>query len=136
MEPYEVMLSESQERMIISVNPNHEDIVIKICEKWGISFAKIGQATNDGIAQIAYNSNPVARIPTTLLTNPPNYKFNVTKPSYIKELESFDFDSIKLSSNPTDSLKKLLSSPNIVSKKDIYQQYDHQVQTNTIIPPG
>ena len=136
MTPYEIMLSESQERMIIAVVPGHEDIVIKTCEKWGISFAKIGHATDDGIAQIAYNSNAVATIPTNLLTNPPNYKFNTTKPSYIKDLESFDFDSINLSSNPTDSLKKLLSSPNIASKKDIYQQYDHQVQTNTIIPPG
>ena len=136
MTPYEIMLSESQERMIIAVEPNYENIVIDTCKKWGISFSKIGQATNDGIARIKYNSNPVATIPTALLTNPPNYVFDTTKPSYIEDLQSFDFDSIELSSNPKAALKKLLSSPNIASKEHIYKQYDHQVQTNTIIPPG
>ena len=62
--------------------------------------------------------------------------FDTTKPSYIEDLQSFDFDSIELSSNPKAALKKLLSSPNIASKEHIYKQYDHQVQTNTIIPPG
>ena len=67
MTPYEIMLSESQERMIIAIEPNYENIVIDTCKKWGISFSKIGQATNDGIARIKYNSNPVATIPTALL---------------------------------------------------------------------
>ena len=136
MTPYEIMLSESQERMIIAVNPQHEDIVTETCTKWGVPFAKIGKATDDGIADISYNSVSLATIPTTLLTNPPNYKFHTTKPSYIKTLQHFDFNSFILPKNPKDSLKTLLSSPNIASKKYIYQQYDHQVQTNTIIPPG
>ena len=136
MTPYEIMLSESQERMIIAVDPQHEDVVSTICSKWGISFAKIGKATNDGTAKISYNSAIEATIPTTLLTNPPNYTFNATTPSYITNLENFDFNLVELPSNPKNSLKKLLSSPNIASKKSIYQQYDHQVQTNTIIPPG
>ena len=136
MTPYEIMLSESQERMIIAVEPNYENIVIDTCKKWGISFSKIGRATNDGIARIEYNSSSVATIPTALLTNPPNYVFDTTKPSYIKDLQNFDFDPIELPSNPIDALKKLLSSPNIASKEHIYKQYDHQVQTNTLIPPG
>ena len=136
MTPYEIMLSESQERMIIAVNPQHEDIVCTICSKWGISFAKIGKATNDGIAKITYNSVIEATVPTTLLTNPPNYIFSTTTPSYISNLQNFNLNLIDLPSNPNQSLKKLLSSPNIASKKQVYQQYDHQVQTNTIIPPG
>ena len=137
MSPYEIMLSESQERMLLIVSPDNVEQVKHIMQKWDIPCTAIGEVTNDGIARIFEGSNPVGAVPGGMLTHPPIYEVSGNKPNSIAELQSYDFSSLKSSKeNAYDVLLKLLASPNIASKELVYRQYDHQVQTNTVLPPG
>lgn len=137
MSAYEIMLSESQERMLLIVSPDNVEQVKHIMQKWDIPCTAIGEVTNDGIARIFEGSNPVGAVPGGMLTHPPIYEVFGNKPDSIAELQSYDFSSLKPSNeNAYDVLLKLLASPNIASKELVYRQYDHQVQTNTVLPPG
>lgn len=138
MNPYEVMLAESQERMLIIPKPGCENEVKEVFEKWDLPCSVIGKVTSDGIARIKEGENIVAEVPVSLLTNPPIYKYKVKKPDYLKKLQSFDLNSIPdLSPKDCPSIfLRLLSSPNIASRELVYRQYDYQVQINTVIPPG
>jgi len=138
MSPYEVMLSESQERMLVIVKRGFEDQVKAVFDKWGLRSDIIGQVTSDGIARIKEGDRVVAEAPVALLTDPPLYRLKVKKPAGLSRLQHFDLQSIpdlaKDEANAT--LLRLLTSPSIASKEWVYRQYDHHVQTNTVIPPG
>jgi len=106
-------------------------------QKWDIPCTAIGEVTSDGIARIFEGSNPVGAVPGGMLTHPPIYEVSGDKPDSITELQSYDLTLLKISEeNAYDVLLKLLASPNIASKELVYSQYDHQVQTNTVLPPG
>jgi len=138
MNPYEVMLSESQERMLVIVRRGCEGGVKALFDKWELRSDIIGQVTTDGIARIKDGDRIVAEAPVALLTAPLFYRFKVRKPAWLSRLQHFDLevapDVAWVDAN--DILLRLLSSPNIASKEWVYRQYDHQVQTNTVIPPG
>ena len=137
MSPYEIMLSESQERMLLIVSPENVEAVKNIMQRWDIPCTAIGEVTSDGIARIFEGSNPVGAVPGGMLTHPPIYEVSGDKPDSITELQSYDLTLLKISEeNAYDVLLKLLASPNIASKELVYSQYDHQVQTNTVLPPG
>jgi phosphoribosylformylglycinamidine synthase len=137
MSPYEIMLSESQERMLLIVSPENVTTVTNIMEKWDIPCTAIGEVTGDGIARIFEGSNPVGAVPGGMLTHPPIYEVFGDKPNSIAELQNYDLKSLPTPADaPYDILLKLLASPNITSKEFVYRQYDHQVQTNTVLPPG
>ena len=138
MTPYEVMLSESQERMVVIVKKGCEDKVKSIFDHYDLRSDIIGQVTDDGMARITEGAEIVAEAPTKFLTDPPLYRLNGVKPDWLDELQSFDFNSIPdLRREDTAAiLLKLLASPNIASKEWVYRQYDHQVQINTVVPPG
>ncbi len=137
MTAYEVMLSESQERMLLAVKPGAEELIGSILEKWGLSWAVIGQFTNDGTATVQEAHKHLASIPVQLLTDPPEYKFNPPAPQSLLELQSADLAQIPLPKlSPDNTLLQMLASPNITSKRSIFQQYDHMVQNNTVVPPG
>jgi len=138
MSPYEVMLSESQERMLLIVKKGFEDKVKVLFEKWGLDCQIIGQVTEDGIARIREGVRTVAEVPIRLLTDPPLYRIPCKKPSWITKLQRLDLGALPDLSPPecNTALLKLLASPNIASKEQVYRQYDHQVQTNTVVPPG
>jgi len=138
MNPYEVMLSESQERMLVIVKRGFEDQVKALFDKWELRSDIIGQVTSDGIARIKEGDSVVAEAPVALLTDPPLYRLKVRKPPWLSRLQRFDLQTVPdiAKGEANDILLKLLASPSIASKEWVYRQYDHQVQTNTVVPPG
>jgi phosphoribosylformylglycinamidine synthase subunit PurL len=137
MTPYEIMLSESQERMLLVAQKGREDEVFRVFEKWGLDAVEIGRVTNDGKMRVLHHGEVVSEIPNEALTDDaPVYKRPLERweppvpremPESIKLAEAGDF---------TDNLKRLLASPNICGKRWVWQQYDHMVQTNTVEGPG
>ncbi len=135
MTPYEIMLSESQERMLIVLEKGKEDQAKQIFEKWNLDFAVIGKTTNSKKIELIFDKKIVAQIPINLLAeNAPVYerKWKKTKLPQKLKLNKENFKSLSL----TDCLKKILSNQNISEKKWIWDQYDHTVMGDTIQKPG
>jgi phosphoribosylformylglycinamidine synthase II len=137
MTPYEIMLSESQERMLLVAQKGREEEVFRVFQKWGLDAVEIGRVTSDAKMRVLEHGEVVAEIPNAALTDEaPVYKRPLARweppveremPEHIKLAEGRDFSA---------QLKRLLSSPNICSKRWVWQQYDHMVQTNTVEAPG
>jgi phosphoribosylformylglycinamidine synthase II len=137
MTPYEIMLSESQERMLLVAQKGREEEVFRVFEKWGLDAVEIGRVTSDGKMRVLHHGEVVSEIPNEALTDDaPVYKRPLERweppvpremPASIKLAEAGDF---------TGNLKHLLASPNICGKRWVWQQYDHMVQTNTVAGPG
>jgi phosphoribosylformylglycinamidine synthase II len=138
MTPYEVMLSESQERMLVVVKKGYEDKVKALFDRWELRSDIIGQVTGDSLARIKEGGKVVAEVPVNLLTSPPVYRQRVKKPHWLEELQAFDITSVPdlPPKKANSTLLRLLASPNIASKHCVYRQYDHQVGDNTIVLPG
>ncbi len=139
MTAYEIMLSESQERMLCCVKKGFEDDVKKVFNKWDLHCEIIGEVTGDGLLTISYENNIKAVIPSFELVlggGAPVYLRESKEPEYINYLRKFDFTSLEQPENLTDTFIKVFSSPNIASKKWVYEQYDSMVRTNTIVGPG
>ena len=137
MTPYEVMLSESQERMLIIVKDGHQDAVKAIFDKWDLRSTLIGCSTADGLARIFDGAELVGEPPVSILTDAPQYRLQGVKPEWLPALQAYDLASLPMpDASPSETLLRLLASPNIASKEWVYRQYDHQVQTNTVQPPG
>jgi phosphoribosylformylglycinamidine synthase subunit PurL len=136
MEAWEVMMSESQERMLLVVQKGREDEVKQIFDKWGLHCVVIGQITDDGIVRIYDGKQLVAEIPAKAIAEAPIKELPMQKPEYVEQVKRFDFSQLPEPDDYTDALLHLLSSPNIASKAWVYKQYDHMVQVNTVVPPG
>ncbi len=137
MTPYEVMLSESQERMLVIVAPEHEGEVKRILDKWDLHVTVVGESTGDGDVSIIDNGQEHGRLPVGLLTDAPLYRLTGKKPQWLTEAQDFDLNQVPVPGIPPGViLLSLLESPNIASKLSVYRQYDHQVQTNTVVAPG
>jgi len=138
MTPYEVMLSESQERMLVVVRKGYEDKVMALFNRWELRSDIIGQVTGDSLARIKEGGKVVAEVPVNLLTSPPVYRQRVKKPHWLEQLQAFDVTSVPdlPPKKANSTLLRLLASPNIASKHCVYRQYDHQVGNNTIVLPG
>ncbi|MEW6095097.1 MAG: phosphoribosylformylglycinamidine synthase subunit PurL [bacterium] len=135
MIPYELMLSESQERMLICVKKGMEDRTQKIFEKWDLHAVVIGKVTDDGILRVKDEGKVVAEIPAkSLAEDAPVYCHPQQKPAYLEELDLPDLPAPKEDYN--EVLLKLISSPNIGLKERVFEQYDHMVQINTELLPG
>ncbi|MBD1139757.1 phosphoribosylformylglycinamidine synthase subunit PurL [Pelagibacterales bacterium SAG-MED38] len=135
MTPYEIMLSESQERMLIVLESGREEIAKKIFDKWNLDFAVIGKTTNTKNIELFFDNKQVANIPVnTLVENSPMYdrKWKKSKLPKKNKIDKTTLNSLKIK----DTLKKILSSPNVCSKEWIWQQYDHTVMGDTIQKPG
>jgi phosphoribosylformylglycinamidine synthase len=137
MTPYEIMLSESQERMLLVAQKGREDEVFRVFQKWGLDAVQVGRVTNDGKLRVLEHGQVVAEIPNQALTDDaPVYKRPLERwePPVPREMP----EHIKLTATGdlTDILKRLLASPNICGKRWVWQQYDHMVQTNTVEGPG
>ncbi len=139
MIPYEIMLSESQERMLAVVEKGKEEIAKQIFEKWDLNCVEIGKVLDEKNIKIYHKGKLVADIPAFELVlggGAPVYTRESKEPAYIKSKRNFDLNSVREPTDYTDVLKKLLSSPNIANKNWVYEQYDTQVRTNTYIMPG
>jgi phosphoribosylformylglycinamidine synthase len=139
MTAYEIMLSESQERMLCVVKKGFEDKVKKVFEKWDLHCEKVGYVTNDGLLDIDYLGEKKAVIPAYELVlggGAPVYTRETRQPAYIKQLREYDASKLPQPKNMYDTFIKVFSSPNIASKRWVYEQYDSMVRTNTIVGPG
>ncbi|OEF99476.1 phosphoribosylformylglycinamidine synthase II [Vulcanibacillus modesticaldus] len=139
MTPYEIMLSESQERMLVVVKKGKEEDVKKVFDKWGLYSAVIGRVTDDGMYRLLDGGKIVAEFPVSALVDEaPVYHMPSQEPNYFWKNQSVD--SIDLEDHHLADLNKilldLLASPNIASKEWVYKQYDHMVRTSTAVKPG
>ncbi|CAN5590258.1 phosphoribosylformylglycinamidine synthase subunit PurL [soil metagenome] len=157
MTAYEMLLSESQERMLIVAHSGREREVVDIFSKWDLDAVVIGRVRDSGRMQVIHNGETVADIPVSLLTDEapkyqrpmarPSPKSNVRSPMSNPNMEGSRFEQSVTDSNKdqstrtegqncNDALLKLLATPNIASKQWVYRQYDHMVRTNTAVLPG
>ena len=140
MTPYEIMLSESQERMLIIAKRGREDVVRQVFEKWDVPCAEIGRVTSDGIMRVRNNGTIAAEIPAKALAD--------EAPLYCREAKSPDIEASLRDARSSfterqlqetdvlESLRQLLRDPTIASKNWVYRQYDHTVRTGTVVKPG
>jgi phosphoribosylformylglycinamidine synthase len=137
MTPYEIMLSESQERMLLVVKKGREAEVERIFDKWDLHAVHIGEVTTDGRLRVKNHGQVVAEIPNHALTDEaPLYRRPMAKPTYLDKAQQLDLDALGAPPAPGDVFKRLLASPGIASKRWVYRQYDHMVRTNTLLLPG
>lgn len=135
MTPYEIMLSESQERMLLVAAKGREREVVDIFKKWELDAVVIGQVTADGHLRVAKSGQIVADIPNAALTEEaPVYNRPIAKPDIAVPIE---VDQIEGSIEELDTtFMRIVAQPAITSKEWVYRQYDHMVRTNTVVAPG
>jgi len=137
MTPYELMLSESQERMLMVAKAGKEEECIRICRKWDLDVAVVGRVTADGLLRVLDQGGVVAEIPAKALADDgPRYERPYSPPAYQDMLTNVNYDSIPDVKDANAALLTLVSSPTIASKRWVYEQYDHMVRTNTMVRPG
>jgi phosphoribosylformylglycinamidine synthase subunit PurL len=136
MTPYEIMLSESQERMLIVAKKGREEEVVRTFEKWDLNAAVVGEVTDDGFVRLFWHGEEAAAIPVDpISTEAPVYERPMARPAYADQLtETVQRERIT-DGDVTPTLERLLASPNLASKHWIFEQYDTTVRTNTIAGP-
>ena len=137
MTPYEIMLSESQERMLIIVQAGREDEVKRIFDKWDLPWAQIGAVTGTGQLVVKFNGEVVVDIPAKKLADEaPVYQREASEPAYLKAVREFSLADVAGSVDPVQALPQLLAWPTIASKNWVYRQYDHMVRDGSVVCPG
>jgi phosphoribosylformylglycinamidine synthase II len=139
MSAYEIMLSESQERMLVVIEKGKEQIAIDIFEKWDLNCVEIGKITEEERVKIYYKGKLEADVPPYDLVlggGAPVYVREIKEPTYLKDKRNFDLNSVNEPQDLNKVLLSLMSAPNITNKKWVYEQYDYQVRTNTVLLPG
>jgi len=134
MSPTELMVSESQERMLVITDRQKLPILKKICEKFRVPYSVIGKVKEDRMMQVRVETNTIANLPSSVITNAPLLDRPASKPKYLKKIEE-----IKKPNTPNDltgTLLQMLTNPNIASKIWVYGQYDHEVGIRTVVKPG
>lgn len=136
MNPYEILLSESQERMLLVIEEGNLSALEELAERFHLSHAVVGKTTDDRMFRALYEGEVVAELPVSLIVEEsPVYRRPTKEPTYIKELREFE-QNLLPEVDLKDAVFKLLSSPNLCSKAWVFTQYDYQVGTNTVIKPG
>lgn len=137
MTPYEMMLSESQERMLFVTEPQHEEQAKAIFAKWGLECVKVGKVTGDGRLRLYHRGEVVGDMPVAALVDQcPVYHMPSEEPAYYREMGRIDLSQYPEMTDLNDVLKKLIGSPNIASKEWVYNQYDYMAGMTTYVTPG
>ncbi len=140
MTAYEVMLSESQERMLLVVRPEGVERVTDILTRWSLHAAVVGKVTDDGIVRVRDGDDVVVEVPATLFTDEcPTYTPDATESLTVIAARNRPVRTILPDASPVAllaSLNRMLASPNIASRRPIIEQYDHTILTNTVVAPG
>ena len=137
MTPYEVLLSESQERMLLVVKAGHEAPVQEAFARWDLEACVIGRLTDDGIFRARWHGDEVCSIPVTACTEgAPVYRRPAEEPARLEELQRLDLAEVHEPGDFTHALLTLLESPNLCSREWVYRQYDQLVGGNTVVRPG
>ena len=139
MNAYEILLSESQERMLVVIKKGYEKELTAIYEKWDLLCCEIGIVTSTKNFEVYSKNKLVANIPVDSLVlggDAPQYDMPYSEPAYYKQVNSLNMDSLTINNNFNKNLITLLSTPNITNKSYVYNQYDSTVRTNTVCGPG
>jgi phosphoribosylformylglycinamidine synthase len=137
MVPFDILLSESQERMLLVARQGSEDAVREIFERWDLQAVVIGELTDDGVWRARWHGEDVAAIPAAILTDSaPVYRRHAEEPARLDESQGLDLRTIREPSDWTQALHTLLESPNLCSREWIYRQYDQFVGSGTVVRPG
>ncbi|MSU27886.1 MAG: phosphoribosylformylglycinamidine synthase subunit PurL [Pedosphaera sp.] len=137
MTSYEIMLSESQERMLIVVHKGREEEVKKIFDKWDLPWAEIGVVTDTGRMVVRHGGNVVVDVPAKKLTDEaPVYQRESKEAAYMEAVRAFRLDGIADTTDAAGDLKQLLANHSVASKNWVYRQYDHMVRDGSIVCPG
>jgi phosphoribosylformylglycinamidine synthase II len=137
MQPFETMVSESQERMLAIIAPQNLAAVLEICDKWGLDSAQIGTVNGTGKLKIFEDEELVGEMPAnSLADDAPFYHGKGERPSYLDEVQRYDPSKLEPPEDLNEALMSIMVSPNTCSRAWVYQQYDHMVQTNTAVLPG
>ena len=136
MTGYEVMLSESQERMLLVAAPENVPEVSRVFEKWDVPCRPVGVVTDDRVARVSDGLTPIAAAPVQHLADAPRYRLSGSPSADDTARQNLQMSDVPLPSDANEILVQLLAAPNIASKRHVYRQYDHQVQTNTVVAPG
>ena len=137
MTPYEIMLSESQERMLLVARRGREAEVEQVFEKWDLHAVRIGEVTDDGALRVRDRGTVVAEIPNRQLADgAPLYDRPTERPTYLDQAQRLDLTALSAPGDLADTWLALLGAPVIASKRWVYRQYDHMVRTNTVALPG
>ena len=134
MQPFEILLSESQERMLVVCQKGREEEVRRVFDKWDLECAQIGEVTDSGRLHYYFHGELVADVPAQTLVlggGAPVYDREYREPAYYSRLADFSLAEVHLPQNWVDTARKLWESPNLASKRWIYEQYDHTVRTNS-----
>ena len=134
MSPTEIMVSESQERMLVITDRYNLQILKEICEKFHVPYSVIGRVKEDRMMQVKVETNTIAKLPSNVVANAPLLDRPASKPKYLKKLQE-----VKKPNTPNDltqTLLRMLVNPNIASKIWVYGQYDHEVGIRTVVKPG
>ncbi|MCD6460527.1 phosphoribosylformylglycinamidine synthase subunit PurL [bacterium] len=137
MSPYEILLSESQERMLVIVKKGREKEVENIFKKWDLHAVNVGKVTDGNMMRVFFHGDMVVEIPAkSLADDAPVYRREYVEPEYFNRLKNMDLSGVKIPADLSDCLKILLSDPTIADKSWVYEQYDYMVRTNTVVLPG
>ncbi|MBN2168307.1 MAG: phosphoribosylformylglycinamidine synthase subunit PurL, partial [Actinobacteria bacterium] len=136
MEPVEIMMSESQERMFALCPEENLKAVLGVCEKWDLDAVPVANVTEGDTLRLMENGTVIAEVPASSLADGPVYQREASRPEYLDEVNSVDTGSLSDIQDLKDTMLKLLASPNICSRRWVYEQYDHMVGVSTVILPG
>lgn len=137
MTPYEILLSESQERMLFVIQPRHEEEAVSILEKWGLDAAVIGEVVEEPEVRIYFEGKEVVNLPTfAVVDGALDLKRDTQRPDYLDEAKYLNLTELPQPERGDKAFTKLLACPNIASKEWVYEQYDHMVRLDTLVLPG
>ena len=136
MEPWEVMISESQERMLAVVEPEKIDEVLELAERYELVGAVVGRVADHGDLRVLHDGEVVGTVPAEHLADAPVYERDVVRPRYLDEVQELNLDDLSEPEDYNAVLLKMLGHPNLRSRRPIFTQYDHQVGTDTVVLPG
>jgi phosphoribosylformylglycinamidine synthase len=136
MEPWQIVISESQERMLAIVEPEKVGEVLKVAERFELAAAVVGRVTAHGDLRVLYEGEVVGTVPARYLADAPLYEREVVPPAYLEGDRKLDIEGVPRPEDYSSVLRAMLAHPNLCSRRPVYEQYDHEVGTDTIILPG
>ena len=136
MEPWEIVISESQERMLAIVEPEKVEEVLRVAERYELVAAVVGRVTGHGDMQVTNRGEVAGTVPARHLADAPVYEREVRTPAYLEEVRKLDLEELPAPQDYNSVLFSLLAHPNLCSRRPVYEQYDHQVGTDTVVLPG
>ena len=136
MEPWQIVISESQERMLAIVEPEKVGEVLKVAERFELAAAVVGRVTAHGDLRVLYEGEVVGTVPARYLADAPLYEREVVPPAYLEGDRKLDIEGVPRPEDYSSVLRAMLAHPNLCSRRPVYEQYDHEVGTDTVILPG